>query len=65
MDLEIGIPEECRVELRIFDVTGRCIRNAIDVLWERAYIKSILMDFRQAFISTTSGQERNFIEGRF
>jgi len=30
MDLEIGIPEKCRVELRIFDVTGRCVRNAID-----------------------------------
>jgi len=30
MDLEIGIPEKCKVELKVYDVTGRCVRNAID-----------------------------------
>ncbi|MCK4226477.1 T9SS type A sorting domain-containing protein [candidate division WOR-3 bacterium] len=34
MDLEIGIPEKCKVELRIYDVTGRCVRNAIDGVME-------------------------------
>ncbi|MCK4321758.1 T9SS type A sorting domain-containing protein [candidate division WOR-3 bacterium] len=30
MKLEIGIPENCKVELRIYDVTGRCVKTAID-----------------------------------
>ncbi|MCK4528339.1 T9SS type A sorting domain-containing protein, partial [candidate division WOR-3 bacterium] len=34
MNLEFGLPEECKVELRIYDVTGRCVRTAIDRLIE-------------------------------
>lgn len=34
MGLEIGLPENRNVELKIYDVTGRCVRTAIDVNME-------------------------------
>lgn len=34
MDLEFGLPEECKVELKIYDATGRCVRTVVDRLIE-------------------------------